>query len=324
MMWIEILSRHRDVVSRTRIDGDAATIGRDYSNDVVVDDPYVAARHVRLARDDAGQVVVEDLGSRNGVRDDATGARVASGAVASGRVLRIGETRFAVRDADAPVPAEKALPAAAASSRTLAALAVVALAMQVLDGWMATTGEFRWTGFLLPQIVTPLVVLAWAGIWALLGRLLSGSARFGTHLAVTLVAIIAFDVIATAGSYVGYAFAWQWPSDYAYVATTLGLGVLCYAHLRVIGDRHRRLKAVVVGALGLVAIGTQALTQADTRGYGTPSTGMGRLKPPLFRMRPAQDADAFFGRAAELQPGLDRARTDEPVTAGRYTYDDDD
>ena len=54
MMWVEILSRQRDVISRFRIDGPEARIGRGYDNDVVVEDPYVAAQHLRIFRDEAG------------------------------------------------------------------------------------------------------------------------------------------------------------------------------------------------------------------------------------------------------------------------------
>jgi pSer/pThr/pTyr-binding forkhead associated (FHA) protein len=67
MIWVEILSRHRDVVNRVRIAGEEATIGRGYDNDVIVDDPYVAARHLRVSRDEAGQLVAKDLGSVNGI-----------------------------------------------------------------------------------------------------------------------------------------------------------------------------------------------------------------------------------------------------------------
>ena len=50
MIWVEILSRHREVVARVRIVGEEAIIGRGYDNDVIVDDPYVAARHLRVFR----------------------------------------------------------------------------------------------------------------------------------------------------------------------------------------------------------------------------------------------------------------------------------
>ena len=44
----QILSRHRDVVARQRCEGAEIRIGRAYDNDVIVDDPYVAPRHLRI------------------------------------------------------------------------------------------------------------------------------------------------------------------------------------------------------------------------------------------------------------------------------------
>jgi len=67
MIWVEILSRHQEVAARFRIAGTEARIGRGYTNDVIVDDPYVAPEHLRLFRDEAGGLVVEDLGTANGV-----------------------------------------------------------------------------------------------------------------------------------------------------------------------------------------------------------------------------------------------------------------
>jgi hypothetical protein len=67
MIWVEILSRHREVAARLRVAGEEACIGRGYDNDGVVDDPYVAARHVRVFRHEAGRLVAEDAGSKNGM-----------------------------------------------------------------------------------------------------------------------------------------------------------------------------------------------------------------------------------------------------------------
>jgi len=57
MIWVEILSRHRDITARVRTASPEVRIGRGYDNDVIVDDPYVAARHLRVFRDEAGQLV---------------------------------------------------------------------------------------------------------------------------------------------------------------------------------------------------------------------------------------------------------------------------
>ena len=64
MIWVEILGRHGDVLARHRCDGVETRIGRAYDNDVVLDDPTVAAHHVRVWRGDDGRLFAEDRGQR--------------------------------------------------------------------------------------------------------------------------------------------------------------------------------------------------------------------------------------------------------------------
>ncbi len=90
-IWIEVLSRHGDVGSRQRFTSTPITIGRAYDNDVVLDDPHVAAHHLRIVRSDAGVLTAEDLGSRNGLylgRGRESAARSRSTAITSFRSAR--------------------------------------------------------------------------------------------------------------------------------------------------------------------------------------------------------------------------------------------
>ena len=82
-------SSRRSVISFT---GDRLTIGRDASNDVVLDDPNVSRFHAEVVRD--GDVVeVRDLGSRNGTRVDGR-ADAAAPALRAGSEIGIGPYRL--------------------------------------------------------------------------------------------------------------------------------------------------------------------------------------------------------------------------------------
>jgi len=67
MIWIDVLSRHGEVASRSRIAADEARVGRAFDNDVVLDDPHVAPHHLRVFRGEDGELVAEDLGTVNGL-----------------------------------------------------------------------------------------------------------------------------------------------------------------------------------------------------------------------------------------------------------------
>src|SRR5450631_2783872 len=107
MIWIEILSRHRDVTARFRIAGPEASIGRGYDNDVIVDDPYVAAQHLRIFRDETGQLVAEDMGSANGLFLDGGKSRQTRIVVDGSHPIRIGQTFLRIRETSHAVERER-------------------------------------------------------------------------------------------------------------------------------------------------------------------------------------------------------------------------
>src|ERR1700757_864081 len=110
MIWVEILSRHRDIASRFRFAGPQVSIGRGYDNDVIVDDPYVAARHLRVFRDDDGRLIAEDLGSANGTFLDGGKTRLPRILVDGTRPIRIRQTLLRFRQPGYEVEPERVAP----------------------------------------------------------------------------------------------------------------------------------------------------------------------------------------------------------------------
>src|SRR5262249_17971492 len=107
MIWVEILSRSHAVTARHRCAGPDVRIGRSYDNDVVVDDPYVDPHHLRIARDEAGALVAEDLGSVNGLYDVQTSHRMKWLVVDGDRLVSIGRTCLRIREANYAVAAAR-------------------------------------------------------------------------------------------------------------------------------------------------------------------------------------------------------------------------
>ena len=75
MIWVESSPGIATSLRVYGLAGEVASIGRGYDNDVILDDPYVARRHLRYSRDEAGQLVAEDLGSINGTFLDGSTSR---------------------------------------------------------------------------------------------------------------------------------------------------------------------------------------------------------------------------------------------------------
>jgi DNA-binding NtrC family response regulator len=78
------------------------TIGKDSSNDVVLDDHFVSSRHARLEPRDGGWYLV-DLGSTNGTL--LSGASITHGEVMPGAVITVGDTELVLElDGEEPLP----------------------------------------------------------------------------------------------------------------------------------------------------------------------------------------------------------------------------
>lgn len=82
-----------------------ATVGRSEEATVLLNDPSISRRHCKITTNPHGAVVVQDLGSTNGVyvRDE----RVKSATVTIGEVFQIGGLSVKIEMVDAPLPEKK-------------------------------------------------------------------------------------------------------------------------------------------------------------------------------------------------------------------------
>jgi hypothetical protein len=310
MIWVEILSRHREVAARFRIAAPEAHIGRGYDNDVIIDDHYVAARHLRVFHDEAGQLVAEDLGSANGTFLDGGRERLARFVVDGKQPIRIGKTLLRVRDVTHEVERERlaapewgTLPAVAA-----AALGVSLLGLSALQIWLAQTGEMRASGYLAPLFGVVAMVVLWAGLWALMSRIFSGHARLLRNLMITLAGGLVFSIYHEVARLLAFSWTFSTAAAYQYVAAWLILAVVCFLHLREVGPTRLKLKAGIVAALLVVAIAFQTLQRSEAFSDDGRQYRVHQLMPPALRAVRLTEQNVFFGEIANLKTRLDGDR----------------
>lgn len=314
---VERLGRHGEVLERWRLPvptGASVSIGRDLHADVLLlDDPHVALHHAQLQRDADGTLQIADAGSLNGVIDDPSGRRAASWPIAAQRVLRIGGSRLRIHDGRALQEPERPLPqpVARAGLRAFGWL-LLAMGSSLLADWLEQVGEVRSSALLTALLAGTLLLLAWSFAWSLVTRLFGGELRFLRHLRVIAIGSLLASLLMAAVQYLSYGLLVEPLLRYAYVGYWLLFAAICYSHLRVLGDGHRRLKATVMLGMAVVAIGLQSLALWQPRGGEDRSLRYVRsVVVPAFRLRPLQDADTFFTRAAALQAELDAARAED-------------
>lgn len=325
VIWVEILSRHREVASRHGCRGPEVRIGRGYGNDVVIDDPYVAAQHLLVRRDESGALVAEDLGSANGTFAERGRARLSRIAVDGEKPIRIGQTYLRIRAASYAVPQERAQTYQAPGWPIPAALAAAVLGIAMLSRWLDETGEPKLYVYLVEALILAGLVVGWTAVWAVLSRVFAGHARFERHLLIALAGLLIFSLYRELLQLGAFAFSSQAPQTYNYVGTWSLLALICFLHLRAIDPSRTRLKGGAVGALLAVVLATQALTQSEMRSGNNQQDYVHRLMPPALRLAPLRSEDAFFAAAAQLRPRLERDRTEDlPAGGGGFLLDGGD
>lgn len=323
MIWVEILGRHGEVVARHRCEGWETYIGRGYDNDVVVDDPTVAPRHLRVFRGEDGRLVAEDQGSANGVYVDDAGPQ-RHVVVDGNRPLRIGRTLLRIREASyAVAPERRAAPIVHLWPRAIA-LAAAVVALESFLAWLGDTSERKVARYVLPLGILVVLTLAWTSAWAVLTRIFAGHARFERHLVIALTALLVFSVADEIIDFLAFAFSWRFLADYAYVGAWAFLATLCYLHLREIGLSRLNLKASVVFGLATAAVAAQTLAQMELKPWTARQSYLRDVKPPFMRLVAPQDDATFFGDAEQLKAKLDRARKEEQAAGGLPGFDSDD
>jgi hypothetical protein len=78
--------------------GAEVTLGRDATNDLVVDDATLSRVHLVFRRDEAGRWSVRDAGSRNGTKVDGLPLGQAPAAVGRGAIIEAGAVRLSFHD----------------------------------------------------------------------------------------------------------------------------------------------------------------------------------------------------------------------------------
>ncbi len=310
--WIEVLPRHREHALRQRVIADSLTLGRAWDNDIVLDDPHVAAHHLRLERDEGGGWTAHDLGSVNGLHVEGERGRRDRVVLAPHLTLQVGHCLVRLHRGDEEVAAEVPLQRRSPWPAALVLVALVVL-VALLELWRGETGEPKFIRYVTGALALATLLALWTAAWALVSRLFAGHARFGAHLLVAAAGVLAYSLYDPLCELIAFALSWPRLGLYAWAGAWIALAATCFAHLRVVSSKRLRLKAIVVGALATLAIATQALTIADRRAdWGQPIV-LQRLAPPWLRLVPARAPAAFFDGAATLKARLDEARSEEPV-----------
>ena len=312
-VWIEQLNSLHRVVARTRCSGDKLRIGRGYGNDLVLDDPRVAADHlvVHIAAD--GGVNVQAQGDCTlFVEGERAPCRVA--AIDGDSILRIGHTRLRIRGASYPVP--ESLASEGARPRHLLIvgnlLLLVTLLLLALDQWRNNaTGAPYWRQ--LPDtFILVFLVLLWAGGWALVSRLMGHRSRFAAHEFIAALALFAIALLDALLGPLLYGLSLTPPVYLQGLLAGLVGVAMVYAHIGALGEHfqpaRRRFLILGMAVMAATVVANSEISQEDK---GDPPNIVSGY-PPAFRLVPARPLAEVLSDLNGMESAA-RATLDKPV-----------
>lgn len=308
LAFVEELDRDGAVLRRHAIARLPARIGRAYDNDVIVDDPHVAAHHLEIRGGEGGALEAVDLGSINGTYRIDRGGRIATTPIRGDDVFRIGQTQLRIRLPGQAVPPELPL-RHRAWDRHPGVLAGSAAAFAGYWAWNAflSTSDTDLSVVYSWPISISLAVLVWASIWSLICRTLTGHGNFVAHGIVAFAGTLVLFSTASLTEYIDFAF----DLDHQGLAwTILAAGIfaaMLYRHLQLTIRLPVPLLVLTVTVLATLLFG-------GLEGYATirNSNRPGlqhydrAIKPGAFLFARGVAPGQFIEQAEKLKTGVDR------------------
>lgn len=295
------------------------TIGRGADADVVLDDEYAAARHVRIEMLPDGALVASDLGSVNGIVIDGKRLRGATKVpLADGR-LQVGRTRVRVRTSAESLAPEKrdgdSGDFGPMSPVWFAGLGAVALSAQLgYETWLtAPTNLSIQVGVHLASALA--IVATWVAVWSLLTRIMLGQWRWIRHAGIALAVGVAWTAISGIVDIAWFALSLPtMVSSLKLLAPAVGLTVLLYLHLRQASTISARRAAVTVGgAIGVMCLAGLWYSEHERVRNVSAVSGMPpRIFPQWVRVTKAQQMDKFLRSLDGLKAAADGRREKLP------------
>ena len=316
IIYLEVLGRAETVLARHRLAQFPVSVGRDYSNDVILDDEYISPRHLLIEQDEQGALSIADRGSENGLFLLAPLKKITRAEIKVDIPFRIGHTLLRIRRPDQVIAAtalDKISPGALHGMINSAWLFVAAMLFLAVFLF----AQEYWHTFTQPKLgrifvsILPLLLLTpvWAGFWALVSRLFSHQLAYFAHAVVFCIAIIALYIWEALGEYYSFAFSAQLSADILVNAGyTLIFAVLLYAHLRMSTLLKPKRVSMVAAFIAISFIGLGLFTDyvknaefSDTLDYHS------ELKPVAFKWAKSKTLDGFIADTGKLQKKLEKS-----------------
>jgi len=321
---IEVLERDGRPGRSTTVHRWPLTLGRALDNDVVLDDPHVAAHHAMLTLDAQGRLQLEVGDSINGVTLGRT--RHEAGAQLllppEGTELQLGTVRLRLRLPGETLAPERPLQVhgrAHLAGPLLAGMLVLLLALA--DHWVSIDPGVDAAGWLPVAVGMPLVLVGWCSLWALASKLFQHRFDFIGHLRIVLPWLLAIEAVDLLLTPLAASLGWPWLWRLVGPLQLLLALLLLRAHLQQVLPQSGRVLTTALSVAALVGSAISlTFTHRATDRYSRPPYMSTLPLPALHLAQPvsAQQLVQDLGPLAEgLAKRVQKAKADEPPEGDR-------
>lgn len=300
--FVEVLNHSGDVQARHKFSELPIRLGRNYNNDIILDDPHTAAEHALIELNSEGKLTLRDLGSQNGLKlKDKVFAQVE---LDGDTAVLLGRTLVRVRDSHYVVSAE-VNDTSHNYWRTwfmFGCAIVMICALSLSTSWLGDIANNKVSDYIMDITKWLMSAAAWAGIWALANRVFSGTANFGRHLLIFSCGIVALDLLDHLYAFLGFAFSWEWFTFYQSHLQVVIVATTIYFHLCIINNKRAMLK-VICASLAVLSSGLILMGNYQSTNQYADNLYMSEVLPPAMRVSRNHSL-------AEFDQSIERLKTD--------------
>jgi hypothetical protein len=301
-------------MERVKLDRFPATIGRAYSNDIIIDDSYVSPVHLTVSIDDEGNLRAEDTGSRNGTYISGTSEVIKEVVLDRETILRIGSSVLRFRSSDYAVGPEILSDSGGglidwiSERRGRSVLIFISIySFILLSNFVHSYDRFSKVEFLGVMFLVGILFVMWAGLWSLINRLVSHSFTFLPHLTIAGIGVFFFWLFNIIDEYYSFLFS---PGDLIIYIEIAVMAIIFYyvifCHMTVIKNIVHRKKQAIVAVITLCLFSSIGiLYYLGTSEFTNNPEFESTLKPVGKGLIMSESPDDYFKKVISLKADVD-------------------
>ena len=313
---LELLSRKNIPLKHYKFEQDYVCVGRDFNNDLRLDDPYVCPSHMLVAIDpESNKLIVNDCQSTNGIKVNNKFVRQAT--LNSHDVIKIGRTRL--RIIDTKVPLADAMPLSELEeniswlnqSFLAVCLSFFCLSFLLLSKYLGSVQEFSLIKALPSELGQLAVFCLWPLSFAILAKVVKKESHLVSQFNLTLLIVICANTLILLQKVVIFNIhPGAWISWLELLIFALVVGGFIWLSLFIAFHQTNHRRNIIACSMTFIILAPiYALGFLNTDEFSTRPSYNPILLPPTYNITSAVQTDKFIDHANNLFTQVDKLST---------------